>query len=97
MTLQTKYPMNTKAVDTSGPRMRLRDIYKRLMRRPILDLVEVTAVSAPTITIRKIGTTVDLPNVRCIGWGAITLPTVGQYVWTLWLDGGANPIAIGVQ
>ena len=97
MTLPTRFPIGTKAVDTSGVKMRLRDLYQKIMRRPILELMEVTANTSPTISVRKIGTTVDIENVRCIGWGAITLPSVGEYVWTLWLDGGANPIAIGVQ
>ena len=96
--LITRFPIVKRSVDTSGVKIRLRDLYQRIMKRPVLELVEVTAVSSPTITIRYIGTTVDVPGVRCVGWGTITLPVVGDYVWVLRFDGVASgPIAIGKQ
>lgn len=91
----TRFPMNVPKVDVSGVTIRVKEIAQRLWNRPILELVEVTGVSGTSITIRKIGTTVDIPGVKCVGWGAPPLPSVGDTVWVLWLEGGALPIAIG--
>lgn len=95
--LPQQYPIGAVRVQTSGLRRRIADIVAKFRLRPELKIAYVQAVTSPTITIRFIGTTTDILGVRCVGWGTITLPTVGQYVWVLHLEGGSIPIAIGVQ
>ena len=71
-------------------------IDRKLARRPALRQAEVTAVTAPTISIAYPDEpTVDIPGVRCVGFGAITLPSVSDMVWVLAFDDGTTPICIG--
>lgn len=76
----------------------LRWVKKRMERIPELKRGIVTATDAGTgtITIKFPDPTTDvaIPDVKCVGWGTITLPSVDDEVWVLHIEGG-NPIAIG--
>jgi hypothetical protein len=70
-------------------------IDRRLMRRPELRQAVVTATGAGSITIQYPNEATDIPGVRCIGFGAVSLPSVSDDVWVLTFSDGSTPICIG--
>lgn len=89
-------PISPVRVNTAPVTRRMQDINRRIAAKPDLELVEVTAVTFPTITVRKIGTTTTIPNVVPVGHSGTCTPDVGDFVWIMTPQPGAQPIALGV-
>lgn len=88
--------LDVPAVNTAPVTQRMQDLYKRVAAKPDLELVEVTAQTPPTITVRKIGTTTTIPNVVPVGHSGSQLPYIGDFVWIMTPQPGSQPIALGV-
>lgn len=92
-----KYPPEASAMNFSFDKLLgyLRKVTDKLRGKPDLKRAVVVQVTPPTITVRYPRPDApDMPNVTCIGWGTITMPNIGDYVWVLHPEGG-YPIAIG--
>jgi hypothetical protein len=70
-------------------------IDRRLQRVPELRQATVTATSSPTISVQYPEADAPITGVRCVGFGAITLPSVSDEVWVLSVNKKAAPICIG--
>lgn len=93
----TAYPVGLPKVFTDELTRRVRAIANAANSKPDLEIAEVMAVSyASGITVKKIGTTVTIPGVKIVGWSASCYPAVGEFVWLLTLQNGAQPFAIGI-
>ena len=82
-------------INTDPITRRLQDLYRRIALKPDFELVEVTALVSGTLTCRKIGTTTVIPGVVPVAWSGDLLPTVGEFVWVVTPQPGAQPFAIG--
>lgn len=92
----TAYPIGLPNVDTLGITQRIKAIANLAASKPSMELAEVTAVSiGSSITVKKIGTTVTIPNVKLVGWTGSSYPVVGEFVWLVTLVPGAQPFTIG--
>lgn len=93
----TAFPVGLPKIYTDELTRRIRAISNTAASKPDLELAEVTAVSyASGITVKKIGTTVTIPGVKIVGWSGSCYPTVGEFVWLLTTENGAQPFAIGI-
>jgi hypothetical protein len=88
--------LDVPSVNTAPVTQRMQDLYRRVAAKPDLELVEVTAQTPPTITVRKIGTTTLIPNVIPVGHSGSQLPYTGDFVWIITPQVGSQPIALGV-
>lgn len=92
-----KYSPESKALrfDNRSMSQTLKGLLGRILLRPQLKIAQVESVQTATITIKfPRPDDVDIPGVTVIGWGSVTAPNVGDYVYVLHIE-GSNPIAIG--